>query len=148
MCMRKGQHGVFMCTLCHIRRSIEIFCGFRDDYNLIHTLFSSAVFTDSPSLSPAPHPPVWGPCPPPQSFAPQQMFPSPSPVGYNLCRVEQHPGVYVCEYMWGVWRGVCVCDVIRMVIWWPFKSTMPSAANKHCSNPACEGPLVQVLQSS
>ena len=70
--------------------------------------FRTAVFTDSPSPSPVPYPPVWRPHPPPQSFAPWQMFPAPSPVGYNPYRVEQHPGVYVCEYMWGMWRGVCV----------------------------------------
>ena len=54
--------------------------------------FLTAVFTDSPSPSPS----VWGPHLPPQLFAPWQMFPAPFPVGYNPCRMEQHPGVYVC----------------------------------------------------
>ena len=108
VCMRKWQHCVFVHALCHIRRSVESFGVFHDDYKLVYTLFLTSVFTDSPSPSPVPHPPVWRPRPPYQSFAPRQMFPSPSLVGYNPYRVEQRPGVYVWEYMWGVWRGLCV----------------------------------------
>ena len=67
------------------------------------------------SVSPVLHPPVGRPRPPPQSFAPQQTSPSPSPVGYNPYRVEQHPGVYVWEY--NVRRVErCVCAVIRTAI--------------------------------
>ena len=95
MCMRKGQHGVFMHALCHIRRSVESFGVFHDDYKSIHTLFSYCcvhrlpfLLTSSPSTS-------------------MEASPS-SPVLYSTTYVPQP----ISHGVWSIQDGTaprCVC---------------------------------------